>query len=282
MKSCIYGLVRGYPNLVQYKKLIDRNLSISKFINLDGHDMLIFHEGNITKDHQDYIKLESKNSDLIFIDISDEFNLSQKSLDAHEELQNKPKPNYGIYLGAKIMFRFYSIKCFEYLREYDYVMRADEDILFTSKPSNDVFSFMYENDLILGYGRRKIDSHPLTQTLADFIKQYIVNNNIPTSCTLDEININNFYNNFSILKTSFWTENRVLDILKEIDISEGIFNLRWGDSTIQANIIRMFSAPHRWYRFKDLNYQHGSQNWDSSLHLKQDWNINLSNYDHSS
>lgn len=278
MKNCIYGLVRGYPNLTQYKKLIERNLSISKFINLNNHDMVIFHEGNISKDHQDYIKLESKNSDLIFIDISDEFNLPQESLDAHDELQKKPKPNYGIYLGAKIMFRFYSIKCFEYLRQYDYIMRADEDIVFENKVDYDIFSYMHDHSLILGYGKRKIDSHPLGITLPPVIKKYVNDYNIKISCDLSEINTQQFYSNLSILKTDFWLKKETKNYLKFIDDTQGIFNFRWGDHIIQANGIKMFSHPKSWFRFKNLEYRHDSHGWSTSKNLRQEWEIDTSKY----
>ena len=56
-------LVRGYEDVDDYKTLILRNKSIHKTINSkldEPFDMIIFHEGNISKDHQNYIKEKSR------------------------------------------------------------------------------------------------------------------------------------------------------------------------------------------------------------------------------
>ena len=55
-KSAIVVLTRGYANITQYHFLIKRNLAIAKHIGIMHEtDILIFHEGNITQTHQQYI-----------------------------------------------------------------------------------------------------------------------------------------------------------------------------------------------------------------------------------
>lgn len=278
MKSCIYGLVRGYKDLSKYNQLINRNLSISKFINFNNHDMIIFHEGNIEKEHQSHIRSKSKNEQIKFINIKKDFENSDSEIVAHENLTNNSPGGHSIYLGAKNMFRFYSMRCFAYLDEYDYIMRADEDILFANVLGYDIFDFMKSNNLILGYGYRKIDGHPLATTIIPYIKKYIEQKQITTHCSGKEININHFYSNLSIYKTSFWKKPECLGYLKYMHDSEGIYSKRWGDHIIHSNAIKMFSHPDQWHRFKDLQYQHQSLAWDSQKNIKQEWEIDRSKY----
>jgi len=58
MKNAIVCLTRGYHNLKAYDSLIERNKSISQFIGTK-YPMIIFHEGNIPDEHQQYIKTQT-------------------------------------------------------------------------------------------------------------------------------------------------------------------------------------------------------------------------------
>ena len=58
-KIVIAALVRGYKDKNQYKNLIKRNKNIYKNIILKSEipfDNILFHEGNISFEHQEYIK----------------------------------------------------------------------------------------------------------------------------------------------------------------------------------------------------------------------------------
>ena len=59
MKIAIFALTRGYPNeITRYDDLLKRNMSI--FYNINNKrespaDLILFHEGNISKSDQQYI-----------------------------------------------------------------------------------------------------------------------------------------------------------------------------------------------------------------------------------
>jgi hypothetical protein len=56
MKKAVVVLTRGYDNIDEYNSLIQRNISIA--INLRDKintPIIIFHEGNISSIHQDFI-----------------------------------------------------------------------------------------------------------------------------------------------------------------------------------------------------------------------------------
>ena len=54
MKCAIVGLIRGYDWWFRYKTLIKRNNLIHKHFNYKyNYPLILFHEGNITKKHQE-------------------------------------------------------------------------------------------------------------------------------------------------------------------------------------------------------------------------------------
>lgn len=265
-KFCIYGLVRGYSQIQGYDDLRRRNKLLHENFNKNyNYDLIIFHEGNINLDHQNIIKTDIPN--IIFIDISD------KCFQKNTKIISNWRKSMRKYIGYSHMCRFYGIQMYEYLKDYEYIMRFDEDIFLRSSINFDLYTFMKENDYLIGYGRRKIDGHkPTKRTFFPFIKKYINDNKIEVLCDLKEIDNRNFYNNFCILKTDFWFQENVLKYLNHIDNDYGIYRHRWGDSPIQATALRMFTSENRWYKFTEFEYGHGSHGWNNKKSkIKDEW-----------
>lgn len=246
MRNAIVGLVRGYEDFDGYKSLIRRNeLLHSNFNKRFNYDVIIFHEGDIKKEHQNRIKEFTPN--IKFIDVSDRaFKVSQ-NIDYSKE-----------GLGYKHMCRFYAVQIYDYLKEYDYYMRLDDDSYIMSEIGYDIFKFMYNNN-IYGYRFSKLDGHAETiRTLPKATLRYVKVNNINIKCSIKEINHQNFYNNFHISRLDFWRREDVRFFLKYIDQQGGIYRHRWGDSTIQALAVKMFAEPDQIYQFNDFDYYHAS------------------------
>ena len=73
-KNAIVGLTRGYQDIKRYDLLIRRNQSIYNkiYTNLtNDFDVILFHEGNITKEQQTHIQNQTPNLPLIFINIKE-------------------------------------------------------------------------------------------------------------------------------------------------------------------------------------------------------------------
>jgi hypothetical protein len=68
----------------------------------------------------------------------------------------------------------------------------------------------------------------------------------------------NFYNNWHIGKVQFFNRPDVMHFLKEVNRSGYIYSRRWGDSTIQAYAIRLFSNPSLLLQAPNFTYIHGS------------------------
>ena len=263
MKCCIFGLVRGHARLGDYVKLRKRNRLIEKNVNKDQkYDMIIFHEGNIKPEHQKVMQNDMK-ATLRFVNVSDKV-FSGYHPESLIKLM-KTDPNARKRLGYKHMCRFNGIVIYDYLQDYDYAMRADDDIFIHTPFDTDPFEMMRDNNLIFAYGKHNIDPHkPTLQTFFPFVKQYIKENSVEINCDMTEINNNNFYNNFYITNVSFWNQERVKDYLKAVDNEMGIFKFRWGDSPIQATALKMFSHPNQWHHFKSIRYSHTSHRWQNT------------------
>ena len=79
MKAAVVALVRGYKELDKYDDLLRRNSGIFKHINSKlayPLKLILFHEGNISSDHQNYI-LSNSPEDIEFINVSSEFSFNK-------------------------------------------------------------------------------------------------------------------------------------------------------------------------------------------------------------
>ena len=127
--SVIFCLTRGYFGLQKYRylKLILRNYLISKALKSTNKtfDSVIFHEGNISRLDQFLIKIFSLNFQIKFKAISNYF----------ENYLPFSTPNIaGSSLGYIMMCRFQYGKVWEYLKDYEIVVRVDDDCFISEIP----------------------------------------------------------------------------------------------------------------------------------------------------
>lgn len=249
MRNAIATLTRGYEDFSGYKSLIRRNELLHSNFNMKfNNDVIIFHEGNIKQEHQTRIKELTPN--IKFVDVSEKAFCLLTGINCQKEV-----------LGYNHMCRFYAMQIYDYLDGYDYYMRLDDDSYIMSEIRYDIFKFMQENDIVYGYRFSKFDGHAETaRTLPKTVLRYIKTNKIDIKCDTANINHQNFYNNFHVSKVNFWKREDVKAFLKYIDEQGGIYRYRWGDSTIQALAVKMFTEPKQIYKFDDFDYYHASHN----------------------
>jgi len=233
----IIGLTRGYPdNKSQYNDLLLRNKKIYENINSKQskpYKLILFHEGNISLSDQDYIQNNSPEN-LQFVDISSLFE------------------KYKYTDGYKIMCKFQMFYLWDYVKEFDYVIRIDEDV-FIEKFDVSTINKMNKKNIDFYFSKLSFESHvPTNQTLPFYIKNYYNLNNI------------NFYNhlfpytNFYISKTNIWKIPKINQLLKDIAESSEQIEFRWGDLPVIGCILNLENLKYR--RLKTLSYMHDSHN----------------------
>lgn len=229
MNNAIIVLTRGYKNLDGYDRLLKRNASIEKFFG-NKYPLVIFHEGNIHEEHQEYIK--SKNPSLIFsfINVSAVWNYED---------------------GYKSMCRFNAFHIWQYCRDFDYIMRIDEDCII-EKMEVDPFEQMGENV----YLKSVYSGEAHTET-NDTLPQAI---EFFTGVKSSEFYNHKFpYTNVSVSSVKFWFTEPVHDILKWVSLSDEQFKNRWGDLPILGCLLNIF-AKEKVGTITGLSYFHESHN----------------------
>ena len=247
---CRGGLVRNLPHRNRAMPLIGRAKSIKNHvISKFPYDHLVFEDGDGVGDG-----VASRVCDIIpnarFINIWD--NPTNNLKESHKA---------GSVIGYNGMCLFYAMEILHYLKDYDYYVRLDADCQLHSDLNIDNF---INNGYIYGYVRDMLDKHePTRLTLLPAIKEYIDDNKINILCSKKEINCLNYYNNFHITKLDFWKQKEATDFLKYIYNQRGIRDHRWGDSTIQANAVRMFCPKEKIIQLSGLKYRHASHRWQN-------------------
>lgn len=231
MKNAIICLTRGYFDLQNYKTLINRNKRIYEHIikkfNVN-YPLLIFHEGNILLDHQQYIINQSGNLNIEFIDLS------------------------SIWTGGyEAMCRFYMYDIWNYLSNYDYVLRIDEDCYITHC-NKDPFSYIGNNVCLKSASWA--ESHDGTNaTLPIFIEKLTMKKS-------SDFYIHQFpYTNVFLSNISFWLNPEINKILKIIALNPMQRDYRWGDLPVLGSLLNIF-APNQVGYLSEFNYIHASHN----------------------
>lgn len=230
MKIVLAALVRGYPSLINYKNLIKRNKLINKnIIPKVGTSikLILFHEGNISLKHQNFINQESK-VDYEFIDVSDDFIYDIQHIDKIPDIDR-----FGIGYRLMCKFNFYNI--WNYISDYDYLIRVDEDVLV--KKFNFNFQENFNSDFVFGTAKLSNETHLYT------------NKSLPIELQkLFKVSNLNFYNhkfpytNFFITKINFWTNPVVSSLLKELADNQQQIIYRWGDLPILGSVLNFMDT----------------------------------------
>jgi hypothetical protein len=233
----IFCLARGYKNweIYKYFKLCIRNIFILHTLkrNVIRYDLIIFHEGNIHKSHQMFIKVFSLTRSIEFISVVDEFNLPPKFT----------QPEGVLNLGYVFMCRFNYLSVWNYLSNYETVMRIDDDVFLVeidTQYSGGIFDYAFISN----------EAHEPTNVslhayLASKGKEDLYDHKFP-------------YTNFYITKPEYWLRRDVQEFLADIgDRQEGI-NDRWGDATILGIALKEFQTWSHTRLRTDVKYLHMS------------------------
>ncbi|MCQ4333131.1 hypothetical protein KM295_06460 [Natronomonas sp. F2-12] len=266
MEAAIIGLIRSNSSLQEYAYLLRRNKLLHKNLEMSSdYDILLFHDKPIRTSIKDTIKHDCEN--VRFIYIENEFTIPPWT-----------NPNNWVSdwrIGYKHMCRFMSINLWDYVSDYEYILRLDDDSWIESRVDYDIFKRTSDMGYEYGHPLRRRESHTLTnETLPQFTKDYVEQNGIDINCGMDELNDEIYYNNFFITKTSFWFRDNVQDYLRAIDQSGGIYKYRWGDAPIHTLATKMFMESDKIHEFEDIKYTHsGWSNYDktSLSELTPEW-----------
>ena len=228
MNNCaIVCLTRGYPTKDKYQTLIDRNCAIRKHMNQDKrYPLIIFHEGNISEEHQEHINYYSEGQSIQFVDIS-----------------------YIWRGGYEAMCEFHIYHIWHLCHQYNYILRIDEDCMVT-RCETDPFEQVKSNVFLRSVNWA--ESHTETNaTLPAKIQEL-------TGVDPKEFYIHNFpYTNLCIGKVDFFLSPPMVGLLYALSQSPLQRENRWGDLPVLGSLLNIY-AKDRTAFIKGLTYNHDS------------------------
>ena len=258
MKACFVVLTRGYDSTHKYFKLIKRNQSIFDVVfpvHGTNVDYIIFHEGNITTEHQKHIQEQTPMLPLLFVDVK-----GTNPKTAFQDTKNIIPCHLTKHasIGYRHMCAFWFVHFFDYVQEYDMMCRLDEDCV-VSKYVN-VFQYMEEHNQCFVSCRWQDDGGKQTEGLKEWSKKYVETNELKALSYYDKPG--GPYTNFCALNLMcLGKNNEVLKYVWAMDASDKIYSHRWGDLPLWGEVLQLFIPKNEYNtRFAHISYYHGSHN----------------------
>ncbi len=245
-KKAVAVLTRGYESIFEYDKLIKRNECVSNNLeNKNEFDILIFHEGNISTEHQELIKGYTTELNISFIDVHEKGMAFRKSKETTEVYP----PTQGIGMGYRHMCSFWFVDFWHYTQDYDYIMRIDEDCEIECSIDNIFYNLP---DYSVMYGTCFDDAEWVTHGLNKFTLDFLGD---------DRKSKNPYgpYTNGMAFNLKILRENQTLKkYIKEVDDSNNIYIYRWGDLPLWGEALHYMVDPRSIREDKSIKYYHES------------------------
>lgn len=249
-KNAVILLTRGYTDIRKYEMLINRNKSIEKNLIDKSIDILIFNENNITIEHQNHIKKMTPNLNINFINILEKAFLTEKK-------NIKVDKSINIFsLGYRHMCSFWFVNFWNFVENYDRVLRIDEDCIIDFNIDK---IFYLLNDKVAIYGHWEKDCDFVTNGLNNFTLNFLKNNNITNNSTSRIIS--GPYTNIISFNLQKLRQNEIIfKYINEIDKSDNIYVWRWGDLPLWGEVLSYFYNKEDHLLTKYIKYYHKSHN----------------------
>ncbi|CAF1363966.1 unnamed protein product [Adineta steineri] len=249
-----------------YPKLYKNILLLSERLNdSNTTDFIIFHTGY--PGYYDYMPLIEKTTRLvIFINIDNIFYKFSPTLNPYTDQPTWTKRGKWNYQHM-CYFWFKQVFEMKIIQRYRYMMRLDDDSQIAGQWPN-VFDMMSERQAIYMANYRTVDYEyvlPGLTRVRNLTVNYIAKNKIKiqnpamyADLLNNSLEIPNYWNNFEIIEISLMRRNDVMDFIRAVDESNGIFLYRWGDASLRYITLALFvNESQILHRIKlDLGYCH--------------------------
>jgi hypothetical protein len=249
--SAVVILTRGYRELFKYNDLIKRNVSISKNLINKNIDIVIFHEGNITKNQQIYISKFTPELKIIFKNVV----FLNKNI-----VFDKDTIRFNI--GYRHMCFFWFVDFWNYVENYEYILRIDEDCVINFNIDT-IFQKM--GNKVAVYGKWEKDADYVTKKMNKFTLDFLQNSKLPRKPSGPYTNVIGF--NLTLLRKNELLK-KYIDKVKE---SDNIYVYRWGDLSLWGEVLSYLYHPSQHSNTTNIKYYHGSHN--TSINDQSDFKL---------
>lgn len=261
MSKAIVVLTRGYNNIQSYNKLIARNHNIQRCLGDLSLDIVIFHEGNILENHQTYIKCNTPKLNIKFVDVKKEGNaFIDKSY-----IKRDPIVKRDVSMGYFHMCSFWFVNFWYYVKEYDYILRIDEDCIVNF---NLLDAFKTLENKVACYGTWVRDDPACVKGLINFNINYFKKHNLPMKSSINQNSIDKFcstwnskisgpYTNlFGLNLRKLRLNEKLKNYIETVKFSDYIYIYRWGDLPLWGTVLEFLYSSNDHIKLKSMKYIH--------------------------
>ena len=218
-------------------------------------DLILFHEGNISKKDQHYINSQYP-EEIKFVNVAKYFQKTTLPQEGGAKFNS----------GYRYMCRFNAYHIWDELSDYDYILRVDEDVEIIDFDPH-VFEYMKKDNITYMTGRFTKDTHDKTNnTLPVYLSEHT---NLDVPKVYDH---KNPYTNLYASSVEFWKSSEINCILKKISLSDDQFINRWGDHTLHGLMLN--HKQMKIHLFPRLEYKHISHDLIVKNNLLRNLTIN--------
>jgi len=256
------------------------------------YPVIILHEGDYTEDAKKEIiagiRSECRNL-LTFKQIDEEdFRIpSHIDIDKMNSIIDLRVVPYWRNQKYRSMCYFWMKNFSKYTKDYNYVMRLDDDSIIEEPIKYDLFEMMSDKDYIYISNIIHLDCSLCNYGMKDFfLKHYASKKDKINELFMDHtLNSNNeyfnkfkslhkalnnedyegasielnmpfmYYNNFNIINVDVWNKPEIQDIVNKIDEQGYIFYCRWGDAPLQTIILSLYDNT----RITKVNFKYSKR-----------------------
>jgi hypothetical protein len=256
------------------------------------YPVIILHEGDYTEDAKKEIiagiRSECRNL-LTFQKIDDEdFRIpAHIDIDKMNSIIDLRVVPYWRNQKYRSMCYFWMKNFSKYTKDYNYVMRLDDDSIIEEPIKYDLFEMMSDKDYIYISNIIHLDCSLCNYGMKDFfLKHYASEKDKINELFMDHtLNSNNeyfnkfkslykalnnedytgisvelnmpfmYYNNFNIINVDVWNKPEIQDIINKIDEQGYIFYCRWGDAPLQTIILSLYDNT----RITKVNFKYSKR-----------------------
>lgn len=267
-KGVIAALIRSFPQTKQYDRtIIRRNKAISQYLYwaptvTSSVDIVIFHEGNLSPAHQQYIQDATPELPIKFVDVGEVFR-EYKDVDVPICPKNK-MVSMMFGPGYYSMCFFWFLRFDRYLTNYDWMLRLDDDCIlvknvqFHVKEMPNTVHFASSLWVNLAEGTsdaiRPKDEGGVVVGMRNLTIQFAQEQNL----FQDIHSWHAPYTNAMYIDLRWLRNHSVIQKYRQrVEESQCIYSNRWGDLPLWGAAIYLSKEPRYHLR---LPYFHGTHN----------------------
>jgi hypothetical protein len=254
MKSAICYLCKNQDyKIVNIKKSLEKLYLHYKFVN--DSDIFIFVESDFPKEKIEDLKLSFPR--IYFKTI--EFKPSVDLKIPVESISFDDKCDFT--LGYRHMCQFFFSEIRNYIKEYDWYMRLDDDSFIGSDINYNIFEYLENNNKVYGYVAEIPEWPPVVVGVDDFFIKIIEDYKL-TPHFFDKLlddkkyNLRHFYNNIEVAKLSYFEKDEVKLLTRLVNESGNIYRWRWGDNLLRTILLSITVDQKQIHKFEDFDYCH--------------------------